>query len=127
MPKSIQNLQTRMADRLKLVFGNSVKIRKIYSGVVMLKSNEREIKKPLQALTYENGRLLLASEDRKYYVFVSGDVAAYAKKIYAERFVTSIMFNQPVTSQTDAMRIKSRYHYVPPKLIDSIIKAVAQF
>ena len=125
MLKSTVNHSKRTFDNCKLLFGHAVKKEKVYSDVVLLHSNEREINTPLQALLYENGRLLLASEDRKYFVFLTGDIAAYDKKIYAERIVTSIRFNQPVTAQTDVITLKDKYHFVPPCLIDAIFSGVA--
>lgn len=125
MPKSTANLKGRMIDRYKLVFGHSVTIGNVYSGVILINGNEKEIKKPLQALSFENGRLLLSSVDRRYFAFVSGDIAAYRKKIIAECFVTSINFARPVTEETNAMTLKDKYHFVPPRLIDAIVKGAA--
>lgn len=125
MPKSKANLERRINDYCKLLLGESVEIGKVYSGVILIHSNEKEIKKPLQALLFENGRLLLSSIDRRYFVFVSGDIAAYRKIIIAECFATSINFARPVTEETDAMKLKDKYHFVPPKMIDTIVKGAA--
>lgn len=61
-----------------------LKIGNHYTGVKIRHGNKQVINQDLQALLYENGRLLLASSDRKYYVFVSGHIAAHWKKIKAE-------------------------------------------
>lgn len=101
-----------------------LKIGNHYTGLIIRHGNKQVINQDLQALLYENGRLLLASSDRKYYVFVSGHIAACWKKIKADRFDTAIRFTAPVTAQTDAMRLKDKCPYIPPRLIDAIIKGV---
>ena len=123
--KFTENTRNQISERCKMLFGHAVKIGNDYDGVCVIHGNRHQINKKLQALLYENGRLLLSSANRKYFVIVGGDIAAHGKIIYAEYIVTSINFNVPVTVHTDVVMLKDKYHFVPPKLIDAIINAVS--
>lgn len=122
--KSTVNAKNQIKTKCRMLFGQSVKIGKVYDGLQIIHANQKEINQKLEALLFEHGRLLLSSTDRKYFCIVSGDIAAHGKIIYAEYFITSINFNAPVTAETDAITLKDKYHFVPPKLIDFIKKGV---
>ena len=76
-----------------------------------------------------NGSIIVESDiaqigHAKYFVFISGDMAAFRGRIIADSVLTSISFNEPITANTDFQRLKDRMHRVPPKLIDRIAKGV---
>ena len=120
--KITKHTQTRITDRLKILFGKSIIIGKIYDSCTV--SNGLIADEPLKALYFENGTLLLSSKNQKYFVFISGDMAAFRGRIFADSVLTSISFNEPITANTDFQRLKDRMHRVPPKLIDRIAKGV---
>lgn len=120
--KITKNTQTRITDRLKILFGKSIIIGKIYDAVIV--SNGLIADEPLKALYFENGTLLLSSKNQKYFVFLVGDMAAFIGRIFADSVLTSISFNEPITANTDFQRLKDRMHRVPPNLIERIKKGV---
>ena len=120
--KITKHTQTRITDRLKILFGKSIIIGKVYDCCIV--KNGLISDEPLQPLLFDNGTLLLSSKSRKYFVFISGDMAAFSNRIYADNVLTSISFNDPITANTDFQRLKDRMHRVPPKLIDRIAKGV---
>ena len=120
--KITKHTQTRITDRLKILFGKSIIIGKIYDSCTV--SNGLIADEPLKALYFENGTLLLSSKNAKYFVFLVGDMAAFRGRIFADSVLTSISFNEPITANTDFQRLKDRMHRVPPKLIDRIAKGV---
>ena len=120
--KITKHTQTRITDRLKILFGKSIIIGKVYDCCIV--KNGLIAGEPLKALYFENGTLLLSSKNQKYFVFLVGDMAAFSNRIYADNVLTSISFNEPITANTDFQRLKDRMHRVPPKLIERIKKGV---
>ena len=120
--KITKHTQTRITDRLKILFGKSIIIGKVYDCCIV--KNGLISDEPLKALYFENGTLLLSSKNQKYFVFLVGDMAAFRGRIFADSVLTSISFNEPITANTDFQRLKDRMHRVPPKLIDRIAKGV---
>ena len=99
--KITKHTQTRITDRLKILFGKSIIIGKVYDGCIV--KNGLIAVEPLQPLLFDNGTLLLSSKSRKYFVFISGDMAAFSNRIYADNVLTSISFNEPIR-QTQTFR-----------------------
>ena len=120
--KITKHTQTRITDRLKILFGKSIIIGKVYDCCIV--KNGLISDEPLKALYFENGTLLLSSKNAKYFVFLVGDMAAFRGRIFADSVLTSISFSEPITANTDFQRLKDRMHRVPPKLIDRIAKGV---
>ena len=116
--KITKHTQTRITDRLKILFGKSIIIGKVYDCCIV--KNGLISDEPLKALYFENGTLLLSSKNQKYFVFLVGDMAAFRGRIFADSVLTSISFNEPITANTDFQKLKDRMHRVPPKLIDRI-------
>ena len=120
--KITKHTQTRITDRLKILFGKSIIIGKVYDCCIV--NNGLIADMPLKTLLFENGTLLLSSKNQKYFVFLVGDMAAFRGRIFADSVLTSISFNDPVTANTDFQKLKDRMHRVPPKLIERIKKGV---
>lgn len=120
--KITKHTQTRITDRLKILFGKSIIIGKVYDCCIV--KNGLIADMPLKTLLFENGTLLLSSKNQKYFVFLVGDMAAFRGRIFADSVLTSISFNDPVTANTDFQKLKDRMHRVPPKLIERIKKGV---
>jgi len=120
--KITKHTQTRITDRLKILFGKSIIIGKVYDCCIVKSGLIADM--PLKTLLFENGTLLLSSKNQKYFVFLVGDMAAFRGRIFADSVLTSISFNDPVTANTDFQKLKDRMHRVPPKLIERIKKGV---
>ena len=119
--KITSNHKQQLNDRFKLLFGKSVKIGQRYSGYTVI-GGKAETGEYTAAL-YERGRLLLSSSDNKTFVFLKGDISAHKQRIYASGYLTTIALNKPITAYNGLQELKSKYHYVPPKLLEMIIKA----
>ena len=119
--KTTSNHKQQLNDRFKLLFGKPVKIGQRYSGFKVIGSEAE--KGEYTAALYERGRLLLSSPDNKIFIFLKGDISAYNQCIIASGIITTIALNKPITAYNGLQELKSKYHYVPPKLLEMIIKA----
>ena len=122
--KTTSRMKEQIKSRCKLLFGKPVIIGQVYSGATA--HNGKVLNTELKALTYDNGKLLLSSMDSKYFVFLTGDIAAFRNRIIADSVLTSINFNHPITAKTELTGLESKYHYVPPRLLEMIIKGVTE-
>lgn len=117
--KTITNKQ----NFLKLLCGRAVTIGRTYAGLIPVSGGDSE-NETLKALSYENGTLLLASKDQKYFVGTSGDCASWGGRIVADGISFRIRFQEPVTEKTDFSEIRRKNYRVPRAVMDAICAAV---
>lgn len=126
--KQTSNIKASITDKLKLLAGKPVEIGKNYNKITVLSSSfADEVNKTsilLTAMAYIDNRLILADGERKYFVFLTGDMSDFGGTLIAEHILTSIRFNQPITKDTTLDYLRNHYHYIPPNLLKLVIQSV---
>lgn len=115
---------TNRKNWLRLLCGRRVTIGSTYGALTALDSGETEHGE-LTALSFENGALLLGSRDRRYFVFTSGDLAGFGRRILTDHISCTIRFREALTRKTDFSALRARYYRVPLPVMDAIERAVS--
>jgi len=126
--KQTSNIQSSISDKMKLLAGKPITIGKNYNKITVLSSSfADEVNKTsilLTTLAYIDNRLILADGERKFFVFLTGDMSDFCGTLIAEHILTSIRFSKPITKETTIAELRNKYHYIPPHLLELVIKAV---
>lgn len=117
--KSNKNTVELLRNHMKLLLGEPIELGRTYAGLTVPGGEERnEVFTPV---LFEEGTLLLASADRRQFLFVRGDMAAFGDRLILQNPGTGIHFDDPVTPETD---FTGRFHKIPRGYLDMILRGV---
>ena len=114
-------MTAQIQKRFKMLFGKSVIIGQMYIGITT-----DSIKTDMQykPLLFERSTLLCVAQDNQFFIFLSGDIAAFKGRIYADKVLTQIHLNAPVEAGTTIENLRKRYYKIPPTFLKMILKGV---